>query len=705
MDNDIVLRLLGPVEVRSADVWRQPDRPQQRLVLALMALRAGQVVPVGELIGAVWAEAPPRSARASMQVLVTRLRRVLAGMPGGKLERRGEGYRLHLEPDRLDLYRFRSLARAGREAADCRTAVAAFDEALALWRGPALADVPGTAKIEAIRSGLAEEHLSVLQDRISAMLGCGREWEAAAELPGLLARNPLAERLAGMLMVALYRCGQQADALRVFREIRARLVGELGIEPGPELQQMHQRILTGDPGLTALPRARVQALPPSAGTAGPALGGAAGPAIVTVPAGAVVTANGAVPAGAAGPFLAGRPHRVVPRQLPTAPAHFAGRTAELQALTRLAMGAEEAGGTVMISAISGTAGVGKSALAVYWGHQVADGFPDGQLYVNLRGFGPSGPAVSSAEAVKALLAAYQVPAAAIPAGLDALAGLYRSMLAGTRTLVVLDNARDVDQVRPLLPASPGCLVLVTSRNQLAGLVANEGARLVPLDVLAEPEARELLTWRLGGSRVMAEHDAVTELAKLCGGLPLALGIAATRAAARPDFALSALAAELRDERGRLDALDTGDAASSLREVFSWSHQQLSHSAGRVFRLMSVHPGPDMSVQAAASIAGVAVPDAQRALSELSNASLVAEHSPGRYRCHDLLRAYAAEQASDCDGDIEVRAAVHRMLDHYRHEGDRHEWAAIQRTAAAAGRLGGPAQTATAELLACTGGDR
>ena len=202
MNNDIVLRLLGPVELRSADAWRQPDRPQQRLVLALMALRAGQVVPVGELIGAVWAETPPRSARASMQVLVTRLRRLLAGTPGSKLERRGEGYRLHLEPDRLDVHRFRSLAKAGREAADCHTAVAVFDEALALWRGPALADVPGTAKIEAIRSGLAEEHLSALQDRISAKLGCGLEWEAAAELPGLLARNPLAERLAGMLMVA-----------------------------------------------------------------------------------------------------------------------------------------------------------------------------------------------------------------------------------------------------------------------------------------------------------------------------------------------------------------------------------------------------------------------------------------------------------------------------------------------------------------------
>ena len=666
MNNDIVLRLLGPVELRSADAWRQPDRPQQRLVLALMALRAGQVVAVGELIGAVWAETPPRSARASMQVLVTRLRRLLAGTPGSKLERRGEGYRLYLEPDRLDVHRFRSLARAGREAADCRTAVAAFDEALALWRGPALADVPSTAKIEAIRSGLAEEHLSALQDRISAMLGCGLEWEAAAELPGLLARNPLAERLAGMLMVALYRCGQQADALKVFREVRARLVADLGIEPGPELQHMHQRILTGDPDLTAPPLARVQAVPS---------------------------------ASAAGPVLAGRVERVVPRQLPTAPSHFAGRSAELQALTRLVNGGADAGGTVMISAVSGTAGVGKSTLAVYWGHQVADEFPDGQLYVNLRGFGPSGPPVTSAEAIKGFLAAYQVPSAAVPAGLDTLAGLYRSMLAGTRTLIVLDNARDVDQVRPLLPASPGCLVLVTSRNQLVGLVGNEGARLLTLDVLPEAEAHELLVSRLGPSQVTAEHDAVSEVARLCAGLPLALGIAATRAAARPDFALTALAAELRDGEGRLDALDTGDATGSLREVFSWSHQQLSHSAGRLFRLMSVHPGPDMSVQAAASIAGIAVPDAQRALAELSNASLVAERSPGRYGCHDLLRTYAAEQATDCDGDVEVRAAMNRMLDHYRHRGDRHEWATIQRTAvAAAQRLACPAGPA---LLTCT----
>jgi DNA-binding SARP family transcriptional activator len=342
VDDEIVLRLLGPVEVRSAGAWLRPDRPQQRLVLALMALRAGQVVPIGELIGAVWAEAPPRSARGSMQVLVTRLRRLLAGTPAGRLERRGEGYQLHLEPDQLDVHRFRSLVKAGRETADRRAAVAGFDKALALWRGPALADVPGTAKIEAIRSGLAEEHLSAVQDRVSAMLGCGLESEAAAELPGLLARNPLAERLAGMLMMALYRCGQQAEALRVFRDVRAQLVSELGIEPGPELQHTHQRILAGDPDLAALPRAQVQAVP--------------------------------VPAGP-GHGSAGRVQPVVPRQLPTAPPHFAGRRAELRALNGLVRDARDAGGTVTISAISGTAGVGKSALAVYWRHRRRGGQP------------------------------------------------------------------------------------------------------------------------------------------------------------------------------------------------------------------------------------------------------------------------------------------------------------------------------------------
>jgi DNA-binding SARP family transcriptional activator len=247
---DLVLRLLGPVEVRAGDGWISPGTPQARLLLALMAVRVGGVVPVSELVDAMWDQAPPRSARASVQVLVTRLRQLLAPA-GGVIERSGDGYRLELEPDLMDLRRFRSLARAGRAAADCLAAVRSFDSALSLWHGPALADVPASPAIDTVRSGLAVEQLSVIEDRASAMLGCGLEREAIAELPALLAMHPLAEGLAGSLMLALYRCGQQADALKVFRDMRARLAGQLGVEPGPALQGLHQRVLARDPRLAA----------------------------------------------------------------------------------------------------------------------------------------------------------------------------------------------------------------------------------------------------------------------------------------------------------------------------------------------------------------------------------------------------------------------------------------------------------------------
>jgi len=250
VDDDIVVRVLGPVEVRLGGGW-MAGRPQQRLILAVLALQAGQVLPVGQLIDAVWAEEPPRSAQASIQALVTRLRHIVAALPGGGVERCGDGYRLRIKPGVVDVQRFRALARAGREAADRLAAVAAFDQALALWRGPALVDVPGTARIEAIRSGLAGERLSAMQDRIGVLLELGRNREAADELTGLLAEHPLAEQLAGMLMVALYRCGRQADALEVFRDMRGRLAGDLAVEPGPELQRLHQRVLAGDPALAA----------------------------------------------------------------------------------------------------------------------------------------------------------------------------------------------------------------------------------------------------------------------------------------------------------------------------------------------------------------------------------------------------------------------------------------------------------------------
>ena len=316
--------------------------------------------------------------------------------------------------------------------------------------------------------------------------------------------------------------------------------------------------------------------------------------------------------------------------------------------------------------ISGTAGVGKTALAVHWAHQHAGGFPGGQLYVNLRGFGPADP-LRPAEALRIFLDALAVPAAQIPATLDGRQSVYRSRLAGTKTLIVLDNAGGPDQVRPLLPGAPGCLVIVTSRNQLAGLIAADGAQAIVLDVLTSGEAHHVLARRLGPDRVAAEPAAAGELARLCARLPLALAVTGARAAARPDFTLTTLAAELRDTRGRLDALTTGEEdATDVRAVFSWSYHQLSTPAARMFQLLGLHPGPDTTAAAAASLAGLDPGHARRLLRELTHAHLLTEHSPGRYTSHDLLRAYAAEQA-DANHDQHARnAAIGRVLDHYLH---------------------------------------
>ena len=357
----------------------------------------------------------------------------------------------------------------------------------------------------------------------------------------------------------------------------------------------------------------------------------------------------------------------VPRQLPAAVADFTGRAAELAALTRMLDEAcGDSPGTVVISAIGGTAGVGKTALALRWAHQVAGRFGDGQLYVNLRGFDPSGVPMAYADAVRGFLDALGVPPDRIPAQPEAQAGLYRSLLADRSMLIVLDNARDEQQVRPLLPASPAGLVIVTSRNQLGGLAVADRARLLSLDVLSQGEAVHMLTARIGASRAAAEPGAAAEIAALCGRLPLALAVAAARAQARPGFPLAALAAELRDRPGRLDALDAGEAAASVRAVFSWSYRQLSAAAARMFRLLGLHNGPDISPAAAASLAAVDEPEARRLLAELTRAHLAAEHVLGRYALHDLLRAYAADQSRNTDGQPERAAAVGRLVDHYLH---------------------------------------
>ncbi len=633
MEDDVVVRVLGPVEVRAGDGWLAGP-PQQRLILAVLALQAGQVVPLGELVDAVWQEEPPRSAQASIQALVTGLRHVLTALPEAGVERRGDGYRLQIASDEVDARRFRSLVRSARAADDSLAAVAGFERALALWRGPALADVPGTATIEAIRAGLTAERLSAMQDRVSAMLHLGRNREAAEDLAGLAAANPLEERLTGMLMVALCRSGRKADALQVFRDMRARLSAELAVEPGLELQRLRRQILAGDPELEAQADGVARTNWARASREKSA-----------------AEDNGLL---------------VVPRQLPAAVAHFTGRSDELRMLSGSLDRLGRTDGTVVISAIGGTAGVGKTALAVHWAHQVADRFPDGQLYVNLRAFGPSGPPVTAAEALRGFLDSLGIPRDRIPAGTDAQAGLYRSILAGRRVLLVLDNAADEAQVRPLLPGSPGCLAVITSRRPLAGLAAAEGALRVSLDLMSEAEAGELLAARLGAARVAAEPRAVSELAVLCARLPLALAVAAVRAASSPGLALTSLTEQLQDMRGRLDVLDGEDPASSVRAVFSWSYQNLSRPAARMFRLLGMHPGPDISLPAAASLAGVPCSRALGLLAELTGTHLLTQDARCRFAFHDLLRAYAREEAQREEDKAGQRAATRRMLDHYLH---------------------------------------
>jgi tetratricopeptide (TPR) repeat protein len=349
-----------------------------------------------------------------------------------------------------------------------------------------------------------------------------------------------------------------------------------------------------------------------------------------------------------------------PRQLPTATQHFMGRAAQLEALTLLADQVTESNGAMVI-VIEGTAGVGKTTLATHFSHRVCDRFPDGQLYVSMRGFHHTGQPMPDGEALRGFLEALGIPPKLNPAGVDDQAALYRSLLAGKRVLVVLDNAHDAAQVRRLLPGSPGCLVLVTSRNQLAGLAA-EGAHVLRLDPFTIEEARDLLNRRLGSGRVQREPRAAEELIKLCARLPLALSVAAAYAAAHPDFPLAVLASEFRS-RG-LDLLDTGDPATTTRTVFSWSYHHLSEDTARMFRLLGIHPGPDISLPAAASLGAVPVEQARKVLDELARAYLVEEHLPGRFTFHDLLRTYAAEQARTHESSGELAPAVRRLLDHY-----------------------------------------
>ncbi len=617
--------LLGPLMVRRGESTVPIPAGHQRLLLAALLLKANQVMSADELAELLWAADLPATARKTLHNYVKRLRHALGDTDHSRIATQPEGYLISVGSGELDVTQFAALhgqARVSARRGAWPLASAQLRSALALWRGEALTDVPCDPLLTQERLLLGEMRVQALEDRIDADLHVGLHDEVIVELRKLASAEPLRERLHALLMLALYRAGRRADSLAVYRDARRVLVSELAIEPGVELRQLHERIQRADPALALQP--------------------------VT---GAHLAGGHAAP--------------VIPRQLPAAPAHFVGRVGELEALSALLGKAARTGSTMMIWAVGGTAGVGKTALAVHWAHQVKDGFPDGQLYVNLHGFGPSDPVLPAA-ALRRFLEGLQVPAAQIPGDFEGQQGLYRSLLADRSLLVVLDNARDADQVRPLLPGTPHSLVVVTSRSELTGLAAAEGARQLTLDVLTNAEAQELLARRVGAARLAAEPDAAQELTGLCAGLPLALAVAAARAAARPGFPLAVLAAELRNPRGQLDALNAGDTATDIRAVFSWSYRSLSAPASRLFRLLGLHPGPDISAPAAASLAGISSAQAHASLGELGRASLIAEPVPGRFAFHDLLRAYAAEQASSIDSGPDRHAAIHRVLDHYLH---------------------------------------
>ena len=695
--------VLGPLLVRADGADVVVPAPKQRVILAALALRLGQVASYDELAEIIWGGTPPSGARVAIRNYVKRLRQVLGPVAGRRIVTRDPGYALEAEPDEVDAFRFTALCARGGEAvgrgsteAGTQAAWDVLTEALALWRGHPLVDVPSNTLITAEVPRLDALRMQAQEWRMDAGLAQGRHSELVGELTQLALDHPWRERFHAQLMLALYRCGRQAEALTAYQRTRRMLVDELGVEPGRELRDLQAGILAGDPGLAALgpalassrdqagpgPRAGAAARGPQAGRApaghrpGPQQARTAGPAGAPATAGRGPGASRLVPAGpaarpAAGavPATASRPASpaasVVPRQLPAGVAHFAGRTAQLAELRAWMQAAESSDEAVRVLVIGGTAGAGKTALAVHWAHQSAAGFPDGQLYVNLRGFDPSGTPVVPADALRWFLGAFGVTEKQIPDSADARAALYRSVLAGKRMLVILDNARDAAQVRPLLPGSPSCLVLVTSRARLPGLAATEGAQLLPLDVLTGTEARELLVGRLG-DRASAEADAARQLTESCSRLPLALSIVAARAAARPLMPLAELSQELADAQGRLDALDAGDPVASIRAVFSWSRQQLSEPAARLFRLLGLHAGPDVTIAAAASLAAMLPAEAAAAVAELADAHLIAEHTPGRYAFHDLLRAYAADLARTTDPEDLREEAVYRILDHYLH---------------------------------------
>ncbi|MEU9401496.1 BTAD domain-containing putative transcriptional regulator [Streptomyces sp. NPDC048242] len=605
--------VLGPVRA-----WRGAEpvptgSPQQRALLAALLLREGRMATAAELIDALWGNEPPPQALAAVRTYASRLRKVLD--PGVLVSESG-GYAVRgLGDGALDLTTAQELAaraEKARGAADLAEACKALRLALALWEGEPLAGVPGPyAETQRVR--LEEWRLQLLESRLDMDLERGDHAETVSELTALTAAHPLRERFRELLMLSLYRSGRQAEALAVYADTRRLLAEELGVDPRPGLSELQQRILRADPAL--------------AGPSAPP----AEPAVVAVK----------------------------PAQLPASVTDFTGRDAFVAELSEVLASASEAEGRVMaVSALAGIGGVGKTTLAVHVAHRARAAFPDGQLYVDLQGAGPR-PAEPET-VLGSFLRALGTPDRSIPESPEERAALYRSVLDGRRVLVLLDNAKDAAQVRPLLPGTAGCAALVTARVRMTGLA---GAHLVDLDVMSPEEALALFTRIVGAERVAAEREAALDVVAACGFLPLAIRIAASRLAARRTWTVSVLAAKLADERRRLDELQAGDLA--VKATFELGYGQLEPAQARAFRLLGLADGPDLSLAAATAVLERPQEDTEDVLESLVDTSLLESAAPGRYRFHDLVRLYArscAERDETAPG--ECAAALSRLLDFY-----------------------------------------
>jgi DNA-binding SARP family transcriptional activator/tetratricopeptide (TPR) repeat protein len=619
-------RLLGAVEADRGGVPVGLGRRRERCLLALLLLEAGRPVRVHRLLDLLWDGDAPPTARASLHTHVSRLRAKLdpdgTGGNGVRLLAKDNGYQAEVDPVRVDVHRFRALVDTARQLAEPAERAGSLRRALALWRGPALADVASDRLRDRVTHDLTELRMTATDLAVDAELACGREHDLVAGLYASIAEFPLRERAVGQLMLALYRTGRRVDALAAYQELRGRLADRLGVDPGPELQDRFTAILRDDPAL-----------------------------VLNEPEPVTRQARTSAEVGAW-------------RQLPMDIAEFTGRRRELRRLHALVGGGgPDAPTAVVISTIAGMAGVGKTRLAVHAAHQLvsAGRFDEIQLWTDLHGFDARYPPADPGAVLEGFLRLLGVPGQQIPHDLDGRAALYRDRLAGKRALVLLDNAATEDQIRPLLPGTTGCLVLITSRHSLSLL---DGTHPMHLDVLTPAEAIDLLGRITGDDRVGVEPEAAAVLVALCGHLPIAVSLAARRLRSRPVWTVADLAGRLRKADRRLEQLSSD--ARGLHSVFDLSYQALPPDQRRRFRLLGLHPGDDFTAESAAALSGTTAPEAESILERLLDEHLLVQATAGRYRFHDLIRIHARDRAHADETAAQRVEAVHRLLTWYLH---------------------------------------